>query len=54
MQTESASCLAWTCPEDCSRDAITVKLNDRWLGEDGTEVEEENDDIDTAEDVSTK
>ncbi|MGD0061701.1 MAG: hypothetical protein ABSD58_20020 [Verrucomicrobiia bacterium] len=35
------SCLAWTRPEDCSRDPITTKLNDRWLGEDGAEHKEE-------------
>jgi hypothetical protein len=40
------SCLAWTRPEDCTRDPITIKLNDRWLGEDGTNVEEEDDDAD--------
>jgi hypothetical protein len=33
--------LAWTRPEDCSRDPITIKLNDRWLGEEGTNVEKE-------------
>ena len=26
--------LAWTRPEDCTRDPITIKLNDRRLGED--------------------
>jgi len=35
------SCLAWTRPEDCSRDPITTKLNDRWLGEEGAEHTEE-------------
>jgi len=35
------SCLAWTRPEDCSRDPITTKLNDRWLGEEGAEHKEE-------------
>src|SRR5579885_1220826 len=35
------SCLAWTRPEDCSRDPITTKLNDRWLGEEGAEQKEE-------------
>lgn len=33
--------LAWTRPEDCTRDPITIKLNDRWLGEEGTSVEKE-------------
>jgi hypothetical protein len=35
------SILAWTRPEDCSRDPITMKLNDRWLGEDGTNIDKE-------------
>lgn len=35
------SCLTWTRPEDCSRDPITTKLNDRWLGEEGAEHKEE-------------
>jgi hypothetical protein len=26
--------LAWTRPEDCTRDPITIKLNDRRLSED--------------------
>lgn len=29
--------LAWTRPEDCTRDPITTKLNDRFLGEEATE-----------------
>lgn len=29
--------LAWTKPDDCTRDAITIKLNDRYLGEEATE-----------------
>jgi len=33
--------LAWTRPEDCTRDPITIKLNDRWLGEEGTNVDKE-------------
>jgi hypothetical protein len=33
--------LAWTRPEDCSRDPITIKLNDRWLGEEGTNIDKE-------------
>jgi hypothetical protein len=47
--------LAWTRPEDCCRDPITIKLNDRWLGEDGTDVEEgdETDEI-AEEEVKTK
>ncbi|HEY3855334.1 MAG TPA: hypothetical protein VGO67_13155 [Verrucomicrobiae bacterium] len=36
------SALAWTRPEDCSRDPITTKLNDRWLGEEGADHKEEN------------
>ncbi len=35
------SSLAWTRPEDCSRDPITTKLNDRWLGEEGAVHKEE-------------
>jgi argonaute-like protein implicated in RNA metabolism and viral defense len=35
-------CLAWTRPEDCSRDPITTKLNDRWLGEEGADHKEES------------
>jgi len=31
------SSLSWTRPEDCSRDPITTKLNDRWLGEEGAD-----------------
>ena len=30
----SLTTLAWTRPEDCTRDPITIKLNDRRLGED--------------------
>jgi hypothetical protein len=30
------SALAWTKPDDCVRDPITTKLNDRYLGEEGT------------------
>lgn len=37
------SALAWTRPEDCSRDPITTKLNDRWLGEEGADHKEESD-----------
>jgi hypothetical protein len=35
------SILAWTRPEDCSRHPITMKLNDRRLGEDGTNIDKE-------------
>jgi hypothetical protein len=34
--------LAWTRPEDCSRDPITTKLNDRWLGEEGADHKDES------------
>lgn len=50
----SLSCLAWTRPEDCSRDPITIKLNDRWLGEDGTDVEEEDETEEVAEEEKSK
>lgn len=50
----SLSCLAWTRPEDCSRDPITIKLNDRWLGEDGTDIEEEDETDEVAEEEKTK
>ncbi|MBI3852704.1 MAG: hypothetical protein HY298_20815 [Verrucomicrobia bacterium] len=46
------SCLAWTRPEDCSRDPITIKLNDRWLGEDGTEHKEETETDDLQEEIT--
>lgn len=45
------SCLAWTRPEDCSRDPITTKLNDRWLGEDGAEHKEETETEDVSEEI---
>jgi hypothetical protein len=35
------STLAWTRPEDCSRYPITIKLTDRWLGEEASEFDEE-------------
>jgi len=50
----SLSCLAWTRPEDCSRDPITIKLNDRWLGEDGTDIEEEDETEEIGEEEKTK
>jgi hypothetical protein len=31
--------LAWTRPDDCTREPITIKLNDRRLGEDATEYD---------------
>jgi len=31
--------LAWTRPEDCTRHPITIKLNDRFLGEEATEYD---------------
>jgi hypothetical protein len=33
--------LAWTRPEDCSRYPITIKLTDRWLGEEASEFDED-------------
>ncbi len=33
------SALAWTRPEDCTRNPITIKLNDRYLGEEATEYD---------------
>ena len=33
------STLAWTRPEDCTRNPITIKLNDRYLGEEATEYD---------------
>jgi hypothetical protein len=35
------TCLAWTRPEDCTRDPITIKLTDRRLGEDATSFDED-------------
>lgn len=35
----SLTTLAWTRPEDCTRDPITIKLNDRRLGEDAGEYD---------------
>lgn len=46
------SCLPWTRPEDCSRDPITIKLNDRWLGEDGAQHIEEAETADVPEETS--
>lgn len=34
--------LTWTRPEDCSRYPITLKLNDRWLGEEAGEFDNES------------
>ena len=34
--------LAWTRPEDCSRYPITLKLTDRWLGEEASEFDEDS------------
>jgi hypothetical protein len=31
--------LAWTRPEDCSRYPVTLKLTDRWLGEEASEFD---------------
>ena len=47
------SCLAWTRPEDCSRDPITTKLNDRWLGEEGAEHKDEIETENLPEETST-
>lgn len=33
--------LAWTRPEDCSRYPITLKLTDRWLGEEASEFDQD-------------
>lgn len=33
--------LAWTRPEDCSRYPVTLKLTDRWLGEEASEFDED-------------
>ena len=46
------SCLAWTRPEDCSRDPITTKLNDRWLGEEGAEHQEETETEELPDEIS--
>lgn len=35
------STLAWTRPEDCSRYPVTLKLTDRWLGEEASEFDED-------------
>lgn len=35
------STLTWTRPEDCSRYPVTLKLTDRWLGEEASEFDEE-------------
>jgi hypothetical protein len=35
------SALAWAKPDDCMRDPITTKLNDRYLGEEATFYDEE-------------
>jgi len=34
------TCLTWTRPEDCSRNPVTVKLNDRFLSEEATDFDE--------------
>jgi hypothetical protein len=33
--------LAWTKPDDCSRDPITTKLNDRFLSDEATKYDAE-------------
>ena len=33
--------LSWTRPEDCSRYPITLKLTDRWLGEEASEFDQD-------------
>ena len=33
--------LTWTRPEDCSRYPVTLKLTDRWLGDEASEFDEE-------------
>ena len=37
----SLSTLTWTRPEDCTRDPITIKLTDRYLGEDASEYDDD-------------
>ena len=37
----SLSTLTWTRPEDCTRNPITIKLTDRYLGEDASEYDED-------------
>jgi len=39
------TCLTWTRPEDCSRNPVTVKLNDRFLSEEATDFDEDALDI---------
>jgi hypothetical protein len=46
------SSLTWTRPEDCSRDPITIKLNDRLLGEYGAQHTEEPETADVPEEIS--
>lgn len=41
------TCLAWTRPEDCVRDPITIKLTDRRLGEDASRFDEDALEYDT-------
>jgi argonaute-like protein implicated in RNA metabolism and viral defense len=41
------ACLPWTRPDDATRYPITVKLNDRFLGEEAAEYDEEALDIDS-------
>jgi argonaute-like protein implicated in RNA metabolism and viral defense len=40
------TCLAWTRPDDATRYPITVKLNDRFLGEEASEYDIDALDID--------
>ena len=37
----SLSTLTWTRPEDCTRNPITIKLTDRYLGEDASEYDDD-------------
>ena len=37
----SLSTLTWTRPEDCARNPITIKLTDRYLGEDASEYDDD-------------
>ena len=41
--------LAWSRPEDCARDPITIKLNDRRLLEDAGEYDEHEIELQTEE-----
>lgn len=46
--------LAWTKPDDCSRYPITTKINDRRLGEDASEYDEDALRFNFLEDLETE